>query len=282
MLQPVEAAKLCLVIFLAAKISSWKGRVKKFKEGFLPLAGVTAVMALLVALQPNIGNAAFIVGLSAVIMFIGGCRLVHLIPFWAGTAALAGPLTYLFLPHVRDRIEAFLSGHADLLGGGYHVEQSLIALGSGFIFGCGPGGGHQKYSFLPDAHTDFIYSIIGEELGFVGTFLVLALFTVLFHRAMRAARQSPSSFGYLLAFGFGFSIFAHAVINIAITLGLVPTAGLPLPFISYGGSCLVTSLAAVGIILNISAVGRSPARSTADRRSARRVYARRVRGKGRR
>jgi cell division protein FtsW len=277
MLQPVEAAKLGLVIFLAARISSLNERIQDFKHGFLPLAAVSVAAALLVALQPNISNAIFIVLLSSTILFMGGCRLRHLLPFGIGIAAAASPL-YWLLPHVRERVSDYLQSFGSMFGASYHVKQSLLALGSGFFFGCGPGGGHQKYLFLPDAHTDFIYSIIGEELGLTGTVLVLFLFAFLFFRALRTARRSPSTFGYLLAFGLGMSIFATAIINIAVTLGLVPTAGLPLPFISYGGSCLVTSLAGVGIILNISSEGRIGRRQAkVQSRSGRRVYARRAR-----
>jgi cell division protein FtsW len=144
---------------------------------------------------------------------------------------------------------------------------------------------HQKYSFLPDAHTDFIYSIIGEEFGIVGTIVVLACFLLLFKRAARTANRAPNTFGYVLALGIGMSICATAVLNIAMTLGLMPTAGLPLPFISYGGSSLVTSLAGMGLLLNISSEGVDRAhrvRRTAVRKSKRTVFARRARRPGKR
>lgn len=280
--QPVEVAKLALVIFFAAKVTELKNDVRDFRKGFLPLAVPAAAMAVMVVLQPNISNAIIIVVLSFLILFVAGCRLRHLVASGMFLAIAATPFVYR-MSHVHARIVAYLNKGQDLHGINWHVNQSLIALGSGFIFGCGPGRGHQKYSFLPDAHTDFIYAIIGEEFGAVGTVIVLVLFTFIFRRALRAARRAPNTFGFILALGIGISIFATASLNIAMTLGIIPTAGLPLPFVSYGGSSLVMSLAGVGILLNISSEGRERVhrvRKTASRRSTRRVFARRVRGQG--
>jgi cell division protein FtsW len=248
--QPVEAAKLALVVFLAAKISAWGERVRDFKRGFAPLVGVGCLMAGMLVFQPNYSNAGFVVGLTLLMLFIGGCRLRHIavlaVPF-----AAAAPLL-LKVPKIASRVAVLLGHSQGDPFAGYQRTQSLIALGSGALFGCGPGRGHQKFRFLPDAHTDFIYSIIGEELGLVGTLVVLFLFVLLLRRAARTARRAPDTFGYLLAMGLGLMVFMTAVINISMTLGLVPTAGLPLPFISYGGSCLVASMAAVGILVNVS------------------------------
>ncbi|HEM46538.1 MAG TPA: hypothetical protein ENO23_05770, partial [Alphaproteobacteria bacterium] len=234
----------------------------------------------LVACQPNVSNAVFIIILSFLMLFIGGCRIPHLISAGAAVVAVSAPLLYRF-GHVSGRLHAYLRGGENARGLGYHVDQSLIALGSGFITGVGPGHGHQKYNFLPDAHTDFIFSIIGEELGILGTVVVLALFAFFLSRAVVAARRAPDRFGTLLALGIGFSIAGTALINMSMTLGLLPTAGLPLPFVSYGGSSLMTSLAATGILLNISRRRQTAAAATvrtrARRRSGRRVYARRVR-----
>ncbi len=281
MLQPVEIAKLSLVMFLAGKIADLGKHVYEFKKGFLPLAVVSSIMAVLVALQPNFTNAAFILILSLTILFVGGCRLHHLAAFGACIVSVA-VLIVLKVPTVYGRISSFINGCQDTQGANWQIDQSLIALGSGFIFGCGPGKGHQKYSFLPDAHTDFIYSIIGEELGMIGTILVLIIFAFILRQAVRAAKRSPNSFGYLLALGIGISIFASATINIAMTLGILPVAGLPLPFISYGGTSLITSMASIGILLNISSAGCDRVRmreTSSERKSTRRVYARRVRGR---
>ena len=279
MVQPVEIAKFALVVFFATRIADTNRRITDFRRGFLPLVGVVALMAVLVALQPNFSNALLLVMIAIAMLFIGGCRLVHLVSFGTGIAGVA----YVVMSRcaqVQDRIEAFRDRAHDLQGINWHVDQSLIAFGSGFITGCGPGRGHQKYNFLPDAHTDFIYSIVGEEFGIIGTMLVLALFVFIFARAVRAAVRAPSSFGYLLALGIGISITAAALINMAMTLGIVPTAGLPLPFMSYGGSSLLTAMASIGILLNISAEGRASAHPFAPaprpRRAVRRVYARRV------
>ena len=282
MVQPVEIAKFALIIYFAARIADAKSRITEFRRGFLPLVGVSALMVALVALQPNISNACFIVLLATAMLFIGGSRIVHLLAFGAGFAGLAFVVMSRF-QHVQDRWDAFRDRASDLQGINWHVDQSLIAIGSGFITGCGPGRGHQKFSFLPDAHTDFIYSIIGEECGFIGTSLVLALFVLIFARALRAAVRAPNSFGYLLAMGIGISITAAALINMAMTLGIVPTAGLPLPFVSYGGSSLLTAMASIGILLNISADGRGSVHlftpAPGPRRRSRSVYARRVQGK---
>ncbi len=255
MLQPVEVARYALIIFLSARITDVKRRITDLKHGFLPLMAVVILVAVLIGFQPNLSNAILIVLLSLTMMFIGGCRIRHIVSFGAAIAAAGVPLLYSF-PHVRERFSVFFDKGADLQGQGWHVNQSLIALGSGFIFGCGPGRGHQKYNFLPDAHTDFIYSIIGEELGLLGTVSVLVLFVMLFNRALRVAKRAPNSFGFLLAAGIGLSIFSTAIINISMTLGLIPVAGLPLPFVSYGGSSLITSMSAVGILLSISSKGR--------------------------
>lgn len=278
-IQPVEIAKIALVIFFSAWIADGKRPPDDLKRGYLPLAAVAAAMALMVALQPNISNAVLIMALALALLFSGGCRLRHLAASAAVAAAAAFPFLYS-LAHVRERIFVVLNKGADVQGLGWHVNQSLIALGSGFVFGCGAGGGHQKYLFLPDAHTDFIYSIIGEELGFIGTATVLALFAYIFLRSIRIAGRAPNLFGYLLAVGIGLTLSAGAMVNMAMTTGLAPTAGLPLPFVSYGGSSLVMSLAAVGVLLNISAQGKDVEQAPGRLRSVHwngKQYARRAR-----
>jgi cell division protein FtsW len=275
-IQPVEAAKIALVVFLASKVSEWGDRVRDFTKGFLPLAATGFGMAAVVALQPNISNAVLIVVITFMVLFVGGCRIRHLL--WCGLGVLGASAPFLMrVSKVVTRIHSFLDGGE---GGAasFQLRQSLIALGSGSLLGCGPGRGHQKYRFLPDAHTDFIYSIIGEELGLIGTMLVLLAFVFILRRAVRAARRAPDSFGYMLALGAGMLIFTSAVINIAMTTGVIPTAGLPLPFISYGGSSLMASLACIGIIASVSSEGRehkSPVEIFGLRRKARSLYARR-------
>jgi len=275
--QPVEAAKLALVVFLAATISEWGERVRDFTRGFLPLVGVGLLMAVMLALQPNYTNAAFIIVLTFVMLFIGGCRLRH-IAMCVLPLAAASPLL-LRVPKIMTRWLVLIGKAPADPWASYQRDQSLMAFGSGSLFGCGPGRGHQKFRFLPDAHTDFIYSIVGEELGLIGTIAILLLFVFLMRRAARTARRAPDSFGYLLAMGLGLMIFMTAMINIAMTLGVFPTAGLPLPFISYGGSCLVASMAAIGIIVNISFEGREkrlPVEFIAARKTGSAEYARRA------
>jgi cell division protein FtsW len=280
-MQPVEIAKYALVIFLAAWLADGRRPVTDFRHGFLPLVGVTVSMALMVGLQPNISNAALITFLAMTMLFLGGCRIRHLAAFAAAGITAAAAVVYL-VPHVRERFITLFDRARDAQGLGWHVNQSLIAIGSGFVFGEGVGQGRQQYSFLPDAHTDFIYSIIGEELGIVGTTAVLVLFTVIFVRAIRIAKRAPNSFGYLLAAGIGSLIFGGAVINMAMATGLFPTAGLPLPLVSYGGSSLVTSLAAIGILLNISTQEQQETAPRVRAPAGRRLYARRVRATARR
>jgi len=281
-MQPVEFAKLALVIFLSARLADAGFDRDDFKRGFLPLFAVSVAMAAVVALQPNFSNAFFIMILSYILFFIGGCRLRHILLSGLGLSLAALPIL-MHVDHLWTRIGVMLGfGVPDA---GYHVEQSLIALGSGFVTGRGPGASYQKYHFLPDAHTDFIYSVIGEEMGLIGTMLVLTLFVFILIRAVRIAERSPNDFGYLLSMGLGLGLFMSAAINIAMTLGVMPVAGLPLPFVSFGGSSLITSLAAVGILLNVSAQGMSRPRKVArvqSKRSSRKgLYAVRNRYAGR-
>ena len=275
-MQPVEIAKLTLVIFLAAKLADARHRTGEFKKDFMPLFAICIAMAIIVALQPNFSNAAFIIGLSFILFFVGGCRLHHIALSGLGLAAVAAPFLWK-QDHIIERFSVLFGGTRGSLGASYHIDQSLIAHGVGYIGGRGIGDGLQKFHFLPDAHTDFIYSIIGEEMGVIGTMLVLALFVLILVRAISNAHRAPSDFGYLLSLGLGFSLFLSAVINMAMTLGIFPVVGLPLPFISFGGTSLVTSLAMVGILLNISLQGkeggRRPVRSAERKTKKRKVYA---------
>jgi cell division protein FtsW len=275
-MQPVEIAKLTLVIFLAAKLSDPRFRIGEFKRGFLPLLALCLMMAVIVAMQPNFSNAAFIVGISFVLFFLGGCRLHHVALSGLAMAAVAVPFLWK-QDHILERFNVLFRGAGSELGARYHIDQSLIAHGVGYIGGRGIGDGLQKFHFLPDAHTDFIYSIIGEEMGMIGTLFVLSLFVLIVIRAVSNAHRAPSDFGYLLSLGLGFSLFLSAVVNMAMTLGIFPVVGLPLPFISFGGTSLITSLATVGILLNISSQGRDGGRrvnrTAARKTNKKKVYA---------
>lgn len=250
-IQPVEFVKYALIIFTADIIARSKGSVRKLREDFLPVFGVSLLIAVLLVLQPNISNATLIFGLTFIMLYLGRSRLVHLALSYGALFILSVPYLYI-QPHVRNRVIGLLNSGEYLLSQNWHVRQSLISLGSGFIYGCGPGKGHQKYRFLPDAHTDFIYSIVGEELGFIGTMLVFGIIVFIFYKALMIARDAPDTFSRYLALGIGLIIILTSIVNIAMTTGIIPTVGLPLPFVSYGGTSLLTSMAAVGILLNIS------------------------------
>jgi cell division protein FtsW len=278
-IQPVELVKYSLVIFIADLIARGRGGIKRFKGGVLPIFVFSIVIAVLLVLQPNISNATLIIGLSMTLLFLGKCKFSHLAGYYGAVIIVSAPYLYL-RPHVYNRFVGIFNRGEFVLAQNWHIRQSLISLGSGFLFGCGLGNGHQKFNFLPDAHTDFIYSIIGEEIGIIGTLLVLAIFVFIFFRVLKITQNAPNTFGRFLALGIGLVIFYTALINICMTIGLLPTIGLPLPFVSYGGTSLVTSMAATGVLLNISRNGK---RSTENgllysgRKRSRPVFARRIR-----
>lgn len=282
-MQPVEIVKYSFVIFVADQLTRRRGTARKFKREFLPIFAVSVVIAALLVLQPNISNAALIIGIAVVLLFLGKSKLRHLFACYGSLIVISAPYIYL-RPHVYRRFMGMFDRGGYALQENWHIRQSLISLGSGFLFGCGPGRGHQKFNFLPDAHTDFIYSIVGEELGIMGTMLVLSIFIYLFVRVVKIAIDAPNTFGRFLAFGIGMVIFSTALVNIAMTTGLIPTVGLPLPLVSYGGTSLVTTLAAVGVLLNISSKAKPRARAveiSGRRRQTKPVFARRKAREGR-
>jgi cell division protein FtsW len=252
-LQPSEFARLALVLFLAYWITLRGKQFSEFKRGFLPAALAIACVVGLMAAQPNYGTAASTALVALAMLFIGGARLSHLGAFVLGAGATAA-IKMLSTPYAMERIQAFLHRSDDLKAANWQLHQSLIALGSGGIFGAGIGESQQKLSWLPDSHTDFIFSILGEEAGLAGTVLVSLLFLLFVLRSLKIAHQCGDRFGELLAAGLGCSIFIYAVLNMAVATGLFPVTGLPLPFLSYGGSALVVNAVSVGILLNISAL----------------------------
>jgi cell division protein FtsW len=253
-LQAAEFAKLVVIIYLARYLSAREKRVETDWTVLIPPAIVLATFFFLVAKEPDLGTAMFIVMLGGVMLFISGVPKRVLVFFSLATAPF---VTYLIL--ARDfrvqRIKAFLDPWKEYDGPGFQLVQSFVAFGDGGIFGVGLGAGKSKLLFLPESHTDFILAVIGEELGYVGVLAVLGLFAVLIFKGMRTALSAPDEFGTMLAAGLTLMIGIQALINCMVVLGLLPTKGLPLPFISYGGSSLVTSMIAMGIILNIA--GRS-------------------------
>ncbi len=252
-IQPSELAKLALIPFLAYQIERKLDRVNS-RDLLLPAAAVTGLMAGLIVLQPDLGTAALLIATAATLLFLAGLSW----RFVAVGLAVALPVLWFLVisvPYRRARLFAFLEPERDPLGAGFQALQSLIAVGSGGVFGLGPGDSVQKLYFLPYPHSDFIFAIVGEELGMIGAVAVIGLFAVLLWRGLRAGWRAPDPFGRFLGWGFVAVLVLQALINISVTIALFPTKGIPLPFISYGGSSLVVSLTACGALLNVSQHG---------------------------
>jgi len=250
--QPAELARLALVIYLAYSMEKKGARLKGFSVGFLPHALVVGVFAVLILLQPDFGSVIILSGLSGLMLFIGGVRLVHLL----GAAAALIPLgCYLLInsPYRLSRLIGFWDPWQYAADQGYQVIHSLMAFGTGGVFGVGVGNSYQKLFYLPEPHTDFIFSVIGEELGLAGVLFIILLYGLMVWRGVGIAKHAPDSFGTFLAIGLTMCIGLQACVNMAVTLGLLPTKGLTLPFLSYGGTSLLISMASVGILMNISA-----------------------------
>jgi cell division protein FtsW len=249
--QPAELAKLAIVLFLAYHLEKRGERVNEFLPSLFPVLLLLAWFGFLVFIQPDVGSAAIIVLIGCVMLFLAGVRL----RYFATLAILAVPLLYhavMVAAYRRDRIEAFLNPQSDARGSGYQIIQSLIAVGTGGASGVGLMEGRQKLFYLPYPYSDFIYAVIGEELGLMGATAVVAAFLLLLWRGIRASWKAPDSFGMFLAAGLTLAIVLQALINVSVVLGLLPTKGIPLPFISAGGSSLVLTLFSVGLVLNVS------------------------------
>src|SRR5678816_973881 len=249
--QPSELSKLTLAIFLAYFLEKRAGEEGDFWRTFLPCGIVTGWLAVLVVIEPDFGTALMLALIFAVVTYTAGARLAHL-AMVAAPALIAAIGLLIFVPWRMRRLITFMDPWADQQGAGFQVVQSLIAIGSGGSNGLGFAQGKQKMLFLPFAHSDFIFAVIGEELGLVGALAVVLVFALFLWRGVRTALLAPDRFGMLLSLGIVTSIVAQALFNISVVLSLVPTKGIPLPFISYGGSSLVPTLAAVGILLNVS------------------------------
>jgi cell division protein FtsW len=249
--QPSEVAKLSLVIFLAYFLERRAGEERLFWKSFVPCVFVLALLAGLIVKEPDLGTALMLAIVCFIVCYAAGVRLLHL--SMAALPVLVGAfLMMIFTPFRWARMTAFVNPWANPQGAGYQAVQSLIAVGSGGPHGLGFAQGKQKLLFLPFAHSDFIFAIVGEELGLVGTLIVVFVFGIFLWRGLRAALKAPDRFGLLLGLGVVVGIVAQALLNMSVVLALVPTKGIPLPFISYGGSSLVPGLAGVGILLNIS------------------------------
>jgi cell division protein FtsW len=253
--QPAELAKLTFIVYLAYKIEQWgPERLRQWSEGVVPLLAVFAAVLTMVTLERDLSTALIIGVTFLVLLFVAGVRLRHM-------ALLVAVTTSAFLlliraePYRWARMVSFLNPWQDPLGSGYQTVQSLIALGSGGPLGVGLGHSIQKYLWLPEAHTDFIFAIIGEELGILGTVFTILLFTLFAYRGYRIALRAPDRFGTLAATGITSWIAFQAIINVAAVTGTLPITGIPLPFISAGGSSLAASLTGVGVLLAISRQG---------------------------
>jgi cell division protein FtsW len=249
--QPAELAKVSLILFLAYHLERKAERVSEFLTSLFPALLLLGWFVFLIYIQPDLGSAAALVLLAAAIFFLAGVRLRYF-------AALGLPALAVLYQAVmaaayrRDRIEAFLNPWSDARGTGYQIIQSLIAVGTGGLTGVGIMEGRQKLFYLPYPYSDFIYAVIGEELGLLGAAAVLGAFVLLLWRGLRAAWKAPDAFGTYLAAGLTLQIAIQALINMSVVLGLAPTKGIPLPFISAGGSSLVLTLLSVGLVVNIS------------------------------
>ena len=249
--QPSEFAKIAMLIYAADFLSRKKTKIPEFTKGFLPLLLVVGAVSLLILKQPDLGNAVAIAVIVLILMFVAGARPQHL----GAVILLSLPAVYFLVarvPYRMARIMAFLDPWEDSQGIGFQLTQSQIALGSGGIWGIGLGKSMQKLYYLPAAHTDFILSIIGEEFGLLGTLTVVLLFIFFLWQGARLIKRTTDPFGYYLAAGIVAMIGLQATVNIGVSIGALPTKGLPLPFISYGGSALIFNMLAVGLLLNIS------------------------------
>jgi cell division protein FtsW len=255
--QPSEFAKLALVMFMAYSLAKKEERLRDFGVGLLPHAIVCGIFVLLIFRQPDLGTAVYFVLLTLVLLFVAGVRLWHLL----GSALALVPFLVLAVTRKNyrwGRVLAFLDPWRDPTAGSFQLLHSLVAFGSGGLMGAGLGSGRQKLFYLPEPHTDFILAVIGEEAGLVGICVILLLYALLVWRGVLIALRAPDRYGTYLALGLTLTIGLQALINGAVVMGLVPTKGLPLPFMSYGGSSLCTSFLAVGILLNISSRQRVP------------------------
>jgi len=251
--QPSEFTKIAMIIYVADFLSRKREKIQSFFTGFLPVMMALGAVCLLILKQPDLGTTALIASVVFIMIFIAGARMWHM--GLVGLVSLPA-LFYLIAktPYRLRRIQAFLDPWKDQQGAGFQLVQSQIALGSGGLLGVGLGKSVQKLYYLPAAHTDFILSIIGEELGLVGTVSVIVLFMLLIWQGARIAKRCEDPFGYFLALGIVAMIALQAIINIGVSIGAFPTKGLPLPFVSYGGSALVVQMICVGLLLNISRV----------------------------
>jgi cell division protein FtsW len=268
--QPSEFAKLALIIYISAWLASRGRDVQSFALGFVPFIFLVGVVASLILMEPDTGTATIVVMTTAALFFLAGASLTHLLAL-VGIAGVTGLMLILGGGYRAERILAFTSAEDDPAGIGFHTLQLLIALGSGGIEGLGLGVSRQKFFYIPGAHTDGVFAIIGEEAGFIGAMIVIGLFAYLVYRGFRIAMNARDDFGCYLAIGIVCWIAFQALINVGGITRTIPLTGIPLPFVSYGGSALVMIMAGIGVLLNVSRYGKD--KSYAERPSGQRVRA---------
>ncbi len=249
--QPSEAAKLAMIFYLARYLGRKDSQLKDFFHGFFPPVVMVGLVLLLVMAEPDLGTAVLIGLVSGCLLFIAGARVSHLLTLGVFLVPVVLGLI-LGTGYRRQRLMTFLDPWAHQSTGGFQVVQSFLALGGGGPLGAGLGEGRQKLFFLPEPHTDFIFSVLGEELGFLGASAVMFLFLILIGRCLMISVHADRPFGYYIGIGISLMLGIQIMMNIGVVTGLLPTKGLTLPFLSYGGSSLVTTLAEVGILLNVS------------------------------
>jgi cell division protein FtsW len=249
--QPSEIAKLVLLAFLAAYLHKHESEINEPWRRLFPCLIVVGLFVGLIGIEPDLGQAICIVFIAAVLLYLAGLSWRYI----AGAAVLALPAFYFFVVRVEfrwDRIRAFLNPFQDPLGSGWQISQSLTAVGSGGLWGVGLGASKQKLFFLPEASSDFIFAVIGEEIGLLGTSLIVAGFLIIFYRGIKITLRAPDRFGFYFGLGITLMVVLQGFINISMVLAMIPTKGIALPFISQGGSSLLLNLMAAGILLNIS------------------------------
>ena len=254
--QPSEFARLALIVYLAYSMERKADRIGEFSIGFLPHVVVLGVLSVLVLKQPDFGSAAILAFLTWLMMFVGGVKLTYLLSSCV-LGVVAGAYVITHAGYRARRLMSFLDPWQYSSDAGYQIVHSLMAFGSGGWWGAGIGNGVQKLFYLPEPHTDFIFSVIGEELGVAGVLLIILLYLLIVWKGIRIARHAPDLFGCFLAVGLTAALALQICINMGVTLGLLPTKGLTLPFLSYGGTSLVLNMATVGILMNIAAAGKT-------------------------
>lgn len=254
-LQPTEVMKFALILLLSKSLSMKKEKVATFKEGMLPHLGIMIIVSALVMLQPDLGTVLVLASSTFFLLISAGGNKYQLSGLvMLGVMAIVGLI--MVEPYRMRRITGFLDPFTNSKTSGFQTVQSLLALGSGGLFGVGLGNSGQKFLYLPERHTDFIFAILGEELGFIGTVTVILLFALLLWRGVKISLSAPDTFTGLLAAGITFSIILQALLNIGVVSGSLPVTGVTLPFISYGGSSLLFTMFSVGVLLNISRMSR--------------------------